>query len=117
MLVGMSQEKLAGKMGLTFQQIQKYEKGINRIGASRLFNLSQILDVPVGFFFEGVPVGDHVVAPGFAESDADTFLFEFLSSREGLELNRAFVRIDDAKVRKSVIDLLRSIGSERPDAS
>lgn len=71
MLVGLSQEKLGERMGLTFQQIQKYEKGVNRIGASRLFQLSQILEVPVQFFFEGAPSVDGMAQPGFAENGSE----------------------------------------------
>lgn len=112
MLLGMSQERLGESMGLTFQQVQKYEKGVNRIGASRLFQISKILDVPVQFFFEEAPyAGDASKAPGMAESDSEAFILEFLNSREGLELNRAFVKISDAKVRKSVVDLVRALSA------
>jgi transcriptional regulator with XRE-family HTH domain len=110
MLVGLSQEKLGERMGLTFQQIQKYEKGVNRIGASRLFQLSQILEVPVQFFFEGAPSADGSSGGGFAEPGTEAFLYEFLNTRDGLELNRAFVKIADANVRRSVVDLVRSLG-------
>ena len=110
LLIGLSQEKLGKRMGLTFQQIQKYEKGVNRIGASRLFELSQILEVPVQFFFEGAPVGSNATRGGLAEPDSESFLYEFLNTRDGLELNRAFVKIADAQVRRSVVDLVRSIG-------
>jgi len=112
MLLGMSQERLGESMGLTFQQVQKYEKGVNRIGASRLFQISKILDVPVQFFFEEAPyAGDGSRAPGLAGPDSEAFILEFLNSREGLELNRAFVKIGDAKVRKSVVDLVRALSS------
>ena len=112
MLLGMSQERLGDSMGLTFQQVQKYEKGVNRIGASRLFQISKILDVPVQFFFEEAPyVGESGRAPGLAEADSEAFILEFLNSREGLELNRAFVKISDAKVRKSVVDLVRALSA------
>jgi transcriptional regulator with XRE-family HTH domain len=112
MLLGMSQERLGESMGLTFQQVQKYEKGVNRIGASRLFQISKILDVPVQFFFDEAPyAGDGSRAPGLAEPDSEAFILEFLNSREGLELNRAFVKIGDAKVRKSVVDLVRALSS------
>ncbi|MEZ5828426.1 MAG: helix-turn-helix transcriptional regulator [Hyphomicrobiales bacterium] len=112
MLLGMSQERLGDSMGLTFQQVQKYEKGVNRIGASRLFQISKILDVPVQFFFEEAPyAGEAGTSRGLAESDSEGFILEFLNSREGLELNRAFVKIADAKVRKSVVDLVRALSS------
>jgi transcriptional regulator with XRE-family HTH domain len=113
MLLGMSQERLGESMGLTFQQVQKYEKGVNRIGASRLFQIARILDVPVQFFFEEAPQADGASASGMAEPESETFILEFLNSREGLELNRAFVKIGDAKVRKSVVDLVRALASER----
>lgn len=115
MVIGMSQEKLGEKMGLTFQQIQKYEKGTNRIGASRLHQLSMIMDVPVGFFFEDAPAhaNRHVMAAtGFAESKTEAFLLDFLNSRDGLELNRAFVKITDPKVRKRVVELVRALSEE-----
>jgi transcriptional regulator with XRE-family HTH domain len=111
MLLGMSQERLGESMGLTFQQVQKYEKGVNRIGASRLFQISKILDVPVQFFFEEAPYVGEAGQPGMAEADSEAFILEFLNSREGLELNRAFVKIADGKVRKSVVDLVRSLSA------
>ena len=110
MLLGMSQERLGNAMGLTFQQVQKYEKGVNRIGASRLFHISRILDVPVQFFFEEAPQLDGLAVTGMAEPESESFILEFLNSREGLELNRAFVKIGDPKVRKSVVDLVRALG-------
>lgn len=110
MLVGLSQEKLGESMGLTFQQIQKYEKGVNRIGASRLYRLSQVLDVPVQFFFEGMPSENAESAAGMAEPDTEVFLYEFLNTREGLELNRAFIKVSDPGLRRSVIDWVRSLG-------
>lgn len=120
MLVGISQEKLGERLGLTFQQVQKYEKGINRIGASRLFELSRVLGVPVQFFYDDAPLGGQSQAaatPGFAERAPDSHVFEFLSSREGLELNRAFSRITDPKVRRSVLDLVRSLAGESENSS
>ena len=109
MLLGMSQEKLGEHLGLTFQQIQKYEKGINRIGASRLFDLSRVLAVPVQFFYEELPVSDG--ASGFAEQP-EGYAVEFLASREGLELNKAFARITDPRVRRSIVELVRSFAGE-----
>jgi transcriptional regulator with XRE-family HTH domain len=118
MLLGMSQERLGDSMGLTFQQVQKYEKGVNRIGASRLFHISKILDVPVQFFFEEAPHSDGRPAPGMAEPQSEAFILEFLNSREGLELNRAFAKIADAKVRKSVVDLVRALsGGNKIDST
>ncbi len=114
MLLGMSQERLGDAMGLTFQQVQKYEKGVNRIGASRLFHISRILDVPVQFFFEEAPQLDGLAVTGMAEPESETFILEFLNSREGLELNRAFVKIGDPKVRKRIVDIVRALGRVDP---
>jgi transcriptional regulator with XRE-family HTH domain len=111
MLLGMSQEKLGEHLGLTFQQIQKYEKGINRIGASRLFDLSKVLAVPVQFFYEELPVSAGDGASGFAEQP-ESYAVEFLTSREGLELNKAFARITDPRVRRSIVELIRSFAGE-----
>jgi transcriptional regulator with XRE-family HTH domain len=113
-LLGMSQEKLGEHLGLTFQQVQKYEKGINRIGASRLFELADVLSVPVQFFFDEAPAGmlRSAAANGLAEPAAESYVVEFLSTREGLELNKAFARISDPKVRRSIVELVRSIGGE-----
>ena len=110
----MSQEKLGERVGLTFQQIQKYEKGVNRIGASRLYQFSDILEVPVQFFFEDAPTIDGSPAPGFAESGGTDFYYDFLNSREGLELNRAFMKIADPKIRRTIIDLVRSLSRTVP---
>ena len=114
MLLGMSQEKLGEKLGLTFQQVQKYEKGINRIGASRLFDLAQVLGVSVQFFYEEAPAAEtHAVIPdGFAEKPEGNSIVEFLRSRDGLELNRAFVRISDIKARRAIVDLVRSLAND-----
>ena len=109
LMIGMSQEKLGKEVGLTFQQIQKYEKGVNRIGASRLFQLSQVLDVPIQFFFQDAPAEGGVASPALRGSEQDAVIYDFLNSREGLELNRAFVRISDARVRRSIVELMRSL--------
>jgi transcriptional regulator with XRE-family HTH domain len=112
MLLGMSQEKLGEHLGLTFQQIQKYEKGINRIGASRLFDLARVLGVPVQFFYEELPVAGGAEATGLAERPAENYAVEFLGSREGLELNKAFARITDPRVRRSIVELVRAFAGE-----
>lgn len=106
MLIGMSQERLGDLLGLTFQQVQKYEKGINRIGAGRLFEIARILDVPIDFFYDGV----NASAEGFAGSGAP--VMEFVSSSEGLQLSLAFMKIKDPKVRKRVLDLVKSLAEE-----
>ena len=111
----MSQEKLGEKLGLTFQQVQKYEKGINRIGASRLFDLAQVLGVSVQFFYEDAPTladANQLAAEGFAEKPDEHSIVEFLRSRDGLELNRAFVRISDAKARRAIVELVRSLAND-----
>ncbi len=112
-LLGMSQEKLGDAVGLTFQQIQKYERGANRIGASRLFELSGILDVPVSFFFddmsEDVKTGARRWVPGLAEASQKGLERDPLSRRETLELVRAYYRISDPKVRKRLFELAKSI--------
>ncbi len=112
MLLGMSQEKLGEHLGLTFQQVQKYEKGVNRIGASRLFDLSRVLGVPVQFFYDEAPADliEAPLAPGFSERPTESYVVEFLSTREGLELNKAFVKIADPRVRRSIVELVRSLG-------
>jgi transcriptional regulator with XRE-family HTH domain len=109
MLIGMSQERLGDLLGLTFQQVQKYEKGVNRIGAGRLFEMARILNVPVDFFYEGVNA--HAGQPGAAEGEGAPVM-EFVSSGEGLQLSLAFMKIKDAKVRKRVLDLVKSLAEE-----
>ena len=115
MLIGMSQEKLGELLGLTFQQVQKYEKGVNRIGAGRLFQVSRILSVPIDYFYEGVVDQLPNPAAGFAEDAANPPVMEFLSSGEGLQLSLAFMRIKEAKVRKRVLDLVKSLANEPGD--
>lgn len=117
MLIGMSQEKLGELLGLTFQQVQKYEKGVNRIGAGRLFQVAHILSVPIDYFYEGI--SDMAEgAPGFAEpGGAPPPVMEFLSSGEGLQLSLAFMRIRDPKVRKRVLDLVKSLSAEEEQAA
>ena len=108
MLVGMSQEKLGDALGVTFQQVQKYEKGTNRIGASRLHQIARVLSVPVTFFYEGAVPADEQ-APGFSEAPGPEYVVDFLASAEGLQLNRAFVRIQDAKVRRRIVALVEAL--------
>ncbi|WP_429123141.1 helix-turn-helix domain-containing protein [Ensifer sp. 4252] len=110
-MLGMSQEKLGESLGITFQQIQKYEKGTNRVGASRLQNISGILNVPVSFFFEDAP-GENTNASGLAEASSSNYVVDFLSSSEGLQLNRAFVKITDPKVRRKLVDLVKALAAE-----
>jgi transcriptional regulator with XRE-family HTH domain len=113
MLVGMSQEKLGERLGLTFQQVQKYEKGTNRVSASRLFHVAQVLGVTVQYFYEDLPDGAEVGAvEGFAESGEQAVITNFLNSAEGLQLNRAFHQITDSDVRRRVVELVKSISSK-----
>ena len=110
-LLGMSQEKLGEALGLTFQQVQKYERGVNRIGASRLFDLARVLDVPIGFFFDDMPDslgGGGRRSMGLAEGQ-EGFEDDTLHRRETLELVRAYYRITDPSVRKRVFDLIKSL--------
>ena len=111
-MLGMSQEKLGESLGITFQQIQKYEKGTNRVGASRLQNISNILNVPVAFFFEDAPGEMNHGADGMAEAASSNYVVDFLSSAEGLQLNRAFVKITDPKVRRRIVDLVKVLADD-----
>lgn len=118
-LLGMSQERLGDALGLTFQQVQKYERGVNRVGASRLFDISRVLDVPISFFFEDMPEGmdaTPISGPrgrmyGFAEAQEpfSNGVDENLTKRETLELVRAYYRITDPAVRKRMFDLMKSL--------
>ncbi|MEN6541342.1 helix-turn-helix domain-containing protein [Parvibaculum sp.] len=110
MLVGMSQEKLGESLGLTFQQVQKYEKGANRIGASRLYQIARVLSVPVEFFYEGIQIEEAVEGQGMAEAEPANFDFDMLSTSEGIQLNSAFFAIRDPKVRKRVLELVKALG-------
>ena len=112
MLVGMSQEKLGEALGLTFQQVQKYEKGANRIGASRLYQIGSVLGVPIEYFFDGLEQDSHV---GAAFSGG--LQTEFLSTAEGIQLNSAFFAISDPQLRKRILDLLKTLAgmAEEPE--
>jgi len=105
----MSQEKLGKAVSLTFQQIQKYERGANRIGSSRLYQLSKILDVPVSFFFDGVEERLGREEAGVSEGEQEPYESDQLSRRETLELVRAYYRILDPSVRKKIFDLVKAV--------
>jgi transcriptional regulator with XRE-family HTH domain len=115
-LLGMSQERLGDALGLTFQQVQKYERGVNRVGASRLYDLSRVLDVPISFFYDDMPEslsehggsGSSRRPPGFADMQ-DQFGDDTMNRRETLELVRAYYRITDPGVRKRVFELIKSL--------
>lgn len=115
MMLSMSQEKLGDALGLTFQQVQKYEKGTNRIGASRLQAIANILQVPVSFFFEGAP---HMPGqlPGIGEAPSPAYVSDFLATSDGLSLTKSFMRIKDSKLRRRIVDLVDQIaGDELPE--
>jgi len=110
MMIGMSQEKLGEKLGITFQQIQKYEKGTNRIGASRLQQIASVLSAPVSFFFEGAPVPDAEALSGAPASPA--YVSDFLATSDGLALTKAFMKVKDPKVRRRIVDLVEAMVGE-----
>jgi transcriptional regulator with XRE-family HTH domain len=112
MMLSMSQEKLGGALGLTFQQVQKYEKGTNRIGASRLQQISNILQVPVAFFFEGAP-SFHPQSDGVGEAPSPTYVSDFLATSDGLALTKAFMEIKEAKLRRRIVDLVEEIAGRQ----
>ena len=121
-MLGLSQEALGDKIGVTFQQIQKYERGINRIGSSRLYELSLILDIPVSYFFEGMQddgdlpkkadFNSNVVSGGFAENEKKGFEPENLSSKETLSLVRSYYAIESSVLRKKVLGLIKAVADE-----
>jgi transcriptional regulator with XRE-family HTH domain len=114
-MLGMSQEKLGEALGLTFQQVQKYEKGTNRVGASRIQQISEILQVPVSFLFEGGPSGT-TNGGSFSEGSSPSYISDFLATSEGLALTRAFTRITDAKLRRSIVEMVEQVAArEGPD--
>ena len=110
MMLNMSQEKLGDALGLTFQQVQKYEKDTNRIGASRLQQIAHILKVPVEFFFEGGPSSE--AAGAFGEAPSPAYVSDFLSSSDGLALTKAFMRIENPKLRRRIVDMVEEIAGE-----
>ena len=113
MLIGMSQEKLGEALGLTFQQVQKYEKGTNRIGASRLYEIGAVLGVPIEYFFEGLERGTASAANGEPRGGLDVGM---LSTAEGIQLNSAFFAISDPKLRRRVLELIKALGGMGDDA-
>jgi len=113
MLAGMSQEKLGTALGITFQQIQKYEKGTNRIGASRLQQIARALGVPVSYFFEDAPGGAETLDGGFAEAGSN-YVSDLLATSDGLQLTKAFLRVRDPKVRRRLVELVTAL-AETPE--
>ena len=107
-MLGLSQEKLGEKLGITFQQIQKYEKGTNRVGASRLQAMSDALEVPVSFFFPEPSTS----GPTGVQEESATFMMDFMSTSEGLDLTRNFIRIANPKVRRKIVELVRALAED-----
>jgi transcriptional regulator with XRE-family HTH domain len=112
LMLHMSQEKLAGQLGLTFQQVQKYEKGTNRISASRLQAISHILEVPVPFFFDGAPQAAGFGAYKGNETASMAYITDFLGNADGHALVKAFLQIKDPTVRRSIVRLVETISSD-----
>jgi len=115
LMLDMSQGMLADSLGLTFQQVQKYEKGTNRIGASRLQHMSQILHVPVSFFFEGAPLLAGATSAGFGEAPSPAYVSDFLATNDGLSLTKAFMRIKEPKLRRCIVHLVQQIAGTSDD--
>lgn len=109
----MSQEKLGDQLGVTFQQVQKYERGTNRVGASRLWRLSQVLDVPVSFFFEGLT--NEIEAGEFSDNDQMPIVYDFINSSDGVALAKAVSQIDNKGVRRQILELARSLAKDSAD--
>jgi transcriptional regulator with XRE-family HTH domain len=116
LMLGMSQTVIADALGVTFQQVQKYEKGTNRVSASRLQHLSQILQVPVPFFFEGAPAPSGIPQAAKRTTDAPSpsYVNDFLATSDGLSLVKAFMSIEDAKLRRAIVLLVEEITPETP---
>ncbi len=112
-ILKMSQEKLGDQLGVTFQQVQKYERGANRVGASRLWKISQALDVPISFFFEGLT--DQMPTMEFAENDQMPIVYEFIKSSDGVALAMAVSKIKSKAVRRQILELARSLAGEEDD--
>ena len=109
--LGMSQEKLANGLGLTYQQVQKYEKGVNRVGGSRLQQMSDALGVSPSHFFDGAPTGGKKAAPNEGELSQPE-IYSFLATRDGATLVRGYLAIEHKPLRQAVIDLMRTIAKK-----
>jgi transcriptional regulator with XRE-family HTH domain len=114
LMLGISQQTLSGALGVSFQQVQKYENGANRIGASRLQRIAEILEVPPAFFFEGAP-NLHGAAHGMKEAPSSAYLSDFLATSEGLSLTKGFMRIKEPKLRRRIVHLVEAIAGEDTD--
>lgn len=116
-MMGLSQEAIARTIGITFQQIQKYERGVNRMSASRLYDFAKAMQVPVSYFFDGLrqagDIGEEPTFAGVMEAGA-SFEHEDLTGRETMELMRAYGRVKEPALRKKIVDLIRAIADEKP---
>ena len=110
MIIGMSQEKLGEMLGLTFQQVQKYEKGANRISVGRMIDIANVLGVDISYFFEGLT--GNKKAPGFTEAAQPPFVSDFMATQEGHQLMRAFARIKSGKTRRAISQLATNLADE-----
>ncbi|MBL4597144.1 MAG: helix-turn-helix transcriptional regulator [Robiginitomaculum sp.] len=111
LMVHMSQDRLGDKLGVTFQQVQKYERGANRVSASRLWGMAEILEVPIEYFFEGIKT--RITEQGFAEGEETPMVYDFINSTDGVQLASAYSRIADPKVRRQVLQLVRALGEQK----
>ena len=114
-MLKLSQTDLADGLGVSFQQVQKYEKGANRIGASRLQQISRILQVPVAFFFEGAPSHDANLTDNISEVPSPNYVSDFLATSDGLALTKSFMRIKNPKLRRRIVDLVEQMAADEPD--
>jgi len=112
-LLKMSQEKLGDQLGVTFQQVQKYERGANRVGASRLWRIAQVMDVPVSFFYEGL--GEEMPTTEFAEGDQTPIVYDFINSTDGVSLAMAVSNIKNKGVRRQILELARSLAADQDE--
>lgn len=112
-LLNMSQEKLGNALGVTFQQVQKYERGTNRVGASRLWSISRVLDVPIAFFYDGL--NDDYEYSQVAENDQLPIIYDFINSTDGVELAKAVAKIKSKAVRRQILELARSLSESEDD--
>ena len=109
----MSQEKLGDALGVTFQQVQKYERGSNRVGASRLFRMAQVMDVPIQYFFEGLGMDNSDMS--FAEDEQMPIVYDFIKSSDGVALAMAVSKIKSRAVRRRILELARSLSEENDE--
>ena len=114
-MLGVSQERLADALGLTFQQVQKYERGANRVSASKLYEIARFLSAPISYFFEGLSDPTSGEAPGHDDA-SEQFVHDFLMTSEGLELAAAFPKIRRSRLRRRVLDLVRALSEDEEAA-